>query len=144
MCINAVKLSWRIQQDFSRRLFRRVDTLCTWSFQQVTWSSHGSQITFDFVNRIKFFFISLCFFFYMSCLKKLQTPHFNLFFRKKKSWNQDIFFFQKNNKFLFTYRKIDSNNLRYDCFTTFVQSVKCIWLGCLNRFPHTWLILLFN
>lgn len=143
MCINAVKLSWRIQQDFSRRLFRRVDTLCTCSFQQVTWSSHGSQITFDFVNRIKFFFYHYAFF-YMSSFKKLQTPHFNFFFRKKKSWNQDIFFFQKNNKFLFTYRKIDSNNLRYDCFTTFVQSVKCIWLGCLNRFPHTWLILLFN
>lgn len=143
MCINAVKLSWRIQQDFSRRLFRRVDKLCTCSFQQVTWSSHGSQITFDFVNRIKFFFYHYAFF-YMSSFKKLQTPHLIFFFWKKKSWNQDIFFFQKNNKFLFTYRKIDSNNLRYDCFTTFVQSVKCIWLGCLNRFPHTWLILLFN
>lgn len=143
MCINAVKLSWRIQQDFSRRLFRRVDKLCTCSFQQVTWSSHGSQITFDFVNRIKFFFfISLCFFFYMSSLKKLQTPHFNFFFRKKKSWNQDIFFFKRTTNFYLLIEK--SIQIRYDCFTTFVQSVKCIWLGSLNRFPHTWLILLFN
>lgn len=144
MCINAVKLSWRIQQDFSRRLFRRVDKLCTCSFQQVTWSSHGSQITFDFVNRIKFFFFIIMLFFTWAALKNYKRHILNFFFRKKKSWNQDIFFFQKNNKFLFTYRKIDSNNLRYDCFTTFVQSVKCIWLGCLNRFPHTWLILLFN
>lgn len=144
MCINAVKLSWRIQQDFSRRLFRRVDTLCTWSFQQVTWSSHGSQITFDFVNRIKFFFLSLCFFFTWAALKNYKRHILIFFFEKKNHEIKIYFFFQKNNKFLFTYRKIDSNNLRYDCFTTFVQSVKCIWLGCLNRFPHTWLILLFN
>lgn len=112
MCINAVKLSWRIQQDFSRRLFRRVDKLCTCSFQQVTWSSHGSQITFDFVNRIKFFFFYHYAFFYMSSFKKLQTPHFNFFFLKKKIMKSRYIFFQKNNEFLFTYRKIDSNKVR--------------------------------
>lgn len=112
MCINAVKLSWRIQQDFSRRLFRRVDTLCTWSFQQVTWSSHGSQITFDFVNRIKFFFLyHYAFFFTWAALKNYKRLIL-IFFLEKKIMKSRYIFFQKNNEFLFTYRKIDSNKVR--------------------------------
>lgn len=113
MCINAVKLSWRIQQDFSRRLFRRVDKLCTCSFQQVTWSSHGSQITFDFVNRIKFFFLyHYAFFFYMSSLKKLQTPHFNFFFLEKKIMKSRYIFFSKEQRIFIYLSKNRSNKVR--------------------------------
>lgn len=100
MCINAVKLSWRIQQDFSRRLFRRVDILCTCSFQR---ESHDQlmdrQLRSTSSTASRFFFISLFCFIYMNSFKTLQTTDFIFFLRKKKFMKSRYYNLKKNRIF---------------------------------------------
>lgn len=71
--------------DFSRRLFRRVDILCTCSFQR---ESHDQlmdrQLRSTSSTASSFFFISLFCFIYMNSFKTLQTTDFIFFLKKKK------------------------------------------------------------